>query len=266
VSLDLAKLQGASLKNAALQGASLFGAMLQGADFKGAALQGASLDLAELQGATLQEAQLQGTSFKGADIDHSNFSGAWIWRARGDCTTARISYLKRDKVIYLTNPDDAKDKAGSALPVGIPDFLNAVVAGIPAALGRTEIAARIRQRLAIDSFNDDEILSEAWRRCEAESAKVSQEDFGIQLADVLRGVVCDAKHDAESIAKGFVLNWVSDDPGQRDFSKRLARGMLGEDGKGCAPAKNYDKATREQLRAVAGPPSAPARGSPRDGD
>jgi hypothetical protein len=38
---------------------------------------------------------------------------------------------------------------------------------------------------------------------------------------------------------------------------RLARELLGEDGKACAVAQDYDKRTREHLRAATGPLPTP---------
>jgi hypothetical protein len=86
---------------------------------------------------------------------------------------------------------------------------------------------------------------------------------------VLRSIVCDAKYNVEAIAQGIVRNWVSISrgfPSRRDFSARLARGMLGEDGRACATAREYDKETTESLHFFANLSPAPARGAPWDGD
>jgi hypothetical protein len=41
------------------------------------------------------------------------------------------------------------------------------------------------------------------------------------------------------------------------LTAKLARALLGEDGRPCDPAKNYDDETKTLLREAAGPPPAP---------
>jgi hypothetical protein len=177
--------------------------------------------------------------------------------------TARVSDLNQDKVIFAEGRyDEGRTKTIVATTAGISDFFDAAFAGIPNASIRNQFATQMKNHFAAHSSSNDAALAEAWRQCEAVSAKVSPEDFAVQLAEILRSIVCDSKRDAESIAKGIAATWGRSDPS--DFSRRLARGMLGEDGKECTPAKDYSKKTRERLRAFAGPP--PAQGSPRDGD
>jgi uncharacterized protein YjbI with pentapeptide repeats len=266
-SLDVAQLQGASLNYAQLQGASLFRAQLQGASLDDAQLQGVSLfyaqlqgvslNRAQLQGASLNRAQLQGASFQDADLGYATLERTWIWRARGaTCGSARITNPNNDAVIFVENFDDKKEEVYSASPDQIEKFIAGWVIKIPKKT-QENVRKILRERLTADPAKDDaDALGEAWRRCENESEKMSQEEFdGRHLAE-LRGTVCDARSAGAATAKGIARNWILDLRTRREFNARFARALLGEDGKPCAPAKDYDEDTKTLLREAAGSPPA----------
>jgi uncharacterized protein YjbI with pentapeptide repeats len=274
-SLDGAQLQGASLKYTVLQGASLYRAQLQGADLSGAQLQGASLAYAQLQGAFLNDAQLQGASLDGAQLQGASLfrtqlqgalledaslgdvilSEAWIWRTRGaTCADALIIGPKNDAVIALGG---TLDEPIPATTDQIEKFVTQWVADIPEGPRREGVRKLLHDRLTV--ANDTAALDEAWRRCESESRKISHEEFVDRHVAALRRAVCDAESDGVAIFKGIVRNWFT---GTADrHNAKLAQGLLGEDGKPCAPANDYDEETKRWLRGAAG--SAPAPIAPK---
>jgi hypothetical protein len=97
----------------------------------------------------------------------------------------------------------------------------------------------------------------------SESRKISQEEFDGRHVAVLRGTVCDAESDGAAIAKGVVRNWILKDKERHEFTSKLVHALLGEDGKPCAPAQDYDEYTKTRLRTVAGPPPAAAVPAPK---
>jgi uncharacterized protein YjbI with pentapeptide repeats len=261
-SLDEAKLQGASLRKAQLQGASLDKAKLQGASLAEAELQAASLDDAELQGAVLNRAQLQGVSFKGTRLEGTMLMQAQVWRARDvDCNTARVVNLRTDAVIRERETRDGKTEPIPATAEEIEKFIASSVAGIPGEDAKETTSKRMREALVVPAHDDGKALAEVWRKCEVESQKVSQQDFDNRHVAVLRGVVCDASQHGVAIARGIMRNWVSSSPNRHEFSAKLARALLGEDGTRCAAAQDYDEPTKKRLRAAAGSPPAPASAS-----
>jgi len=81
ISLDYARLVGASLDYARLVGASLEGASLEGASLNRASLVGARLVEASLEGASLNRASLIGASLEGASLIGASLEGASLNRA-----------------------------------------------------------------------------------------------------------------------------------------------------------------------------------------
>ena len=90
--LSFANLQGTKLRRARLQGANLGGAQLQGTKLRRAQLQGANLWRANLQGANLLETNLQGANLleanlQGTDLDQADLTDAVAWLAEVDGNT-----------------------------------------------------------------------------------------------------------------------------------------------------------------------------------
>ncbi|MEA2895665.1 MAG: hypothetical protein QOJ84_1280 [Bradyrhizobium sp.] len=251
-SFNSAELQGASLNVARLQGASLKNARLQGASLNQAELQGVSLDGARLQGASLDHAQLQGASLKNAGLDQAVLVSVRIWGARGvNCVNARVSDPGNDAVIARRPEGDPIP----ATPDEIEKLITEWVAEIPEERGKEDVRKILRERLTV-AKNDTAMLGDVWSHCESESRKVSQEDFDGGHLAVLRRAVCNDRSEGADIGKSIALNWISDNEGRREFSARLARALLGEDGNECAAAKDYHQATKTLLRGAAGPPLA----------
>jgi uncharacterized protein YjbI with pentapeptide repeats len=250
--LASANLQGTFLDRAQLQGASLGFAKLRGASLAEAGLQGASLDHAQLQGASLDGAQLQGASLQDAGLDDAILSGAWIWRAHSaNCAGARITDPKNDEIIAVRG----NSKPILATSDEIEKFITGWVSEIPGQGRKDDVRQTLRERLVTDPAKDDTAaLGEVWRGCESESRKMSQEEFDERHVTVLRETVCDAGSDGAAIGGGVAYNWISNEEDRREFSAKLARALLGEGGKPCAPAMDYSERTKTQLRDAAGPP------------
>jgi uncharacterized protein YjbI with pentapeptide repeats len=261
-SFDYANLRGASFDEARLQGASLQRAHLQGASLNSAELQGASLSNAYLQGASLNSAQLQGASLKDASLSDAILSGAWIWRASdAACANARMTTDPRnDAVVALTT----SFSIGGPTLDQIEKVITEWVSEIPEEPKKEQVREMLRERLTTDSAkNDTAKLREAWDDCARKSRKISQEQFDGRHVMVLRETVCNAGNDGAAIGKGIVRNWISKnnerpefnakDDEKREFTAKLARALLGEDGKPCIPAKAYDQDTKGLLRQAAGP-------------
>jgi uncharacterized protein YjbI with pentapeptide repeats len=252
VIFSFAKLQGASLDGAQIQGGFFHDAKLNGSSLGSARLQGASLDSAELQGAYLDSVRLQGASLNKTSLDDAVLFGAWVWNARyANCENARVTDPKIDAVI------DPRGFGGEESTIGKSDqiekFITTWVAKIPEGSIKENARTNLRERLTATK-DDAAALGEAWRRCESDSHKISQEEFDGRHLAVLRATVCDGGTDGAAIGKGIAHNWISYD--KLEFSGKLARALLGEDGKPCVPAKDYDESTRMQLRQAAGPPPA----------
>jgi uncharacterized protein YjbI with pentapeptide repeats len=281
-SLDDARLQGAALDSAQLQGASLERAQLQGATLRGTQLQGASLERAQLQGASLVDTQLQGSSLdhiqlQGAYLDNAGLQGAilfganlndailsnvWVWLARSaNCDKARIIHPRNDSVgtTWRFGKDDPATRDT------IEQFILESTTGIQDENRKKKVSDILRQRLTVDPAMDDiAALGDFWLGCESKSGNVSWDEFLNRLVAAWREAVCDAKSDGAAIGKGVVKNWISGDRtdrARREFTSSVARALLGEDGKPCAPAKDYDKDTKTLLREAAGPP--PAASAPK---
>jgi uncharacterized protein YjbI with pentapeptide repeats len=256
-----AQLQGAFLEGAQLQSASLTNAKLQGAFLEYAQLQAARLTAAELQGASLSFAQLQGASLDGASLDAAILSGAWIWRASGAiCADARITDLNNDAVIVRRSY--GRSEPIPATRDQIEKFITEWVAQIMPEQLRKEIMAILAMRLTAGK-EETAALGEVWRRCESESLKISQQEFDGRHVTVLRETVCDARSDGATIARGVVRSWIFLNKERIEFRAKLARALLGEDGKPCASAKDYDEHTIDLLREAVGPPPAATAAAPQ---
>jgi hypothetical protein len=219
-------LQGANLSGARLEGTQLAEAELQGADFEGAKLHGASLERAQLQGAKLDQSVLS----------YTRISNASVWRAKNAaCQDARVVQHKPDAIL------------------GTSDFIERSVGEIPDGKRKDEARKRMRAGLVVDPDNDDTAaIEEAWSKCEKASTEPSQRVFDQKFdqnhANFLRKLVCDDVRNGKAIAKGIVLNWISAAPDRRDFSARLARGLLAQDGEECPGANDLDESIKELLR------------------
>jgi hypothetical protein len=142
-----------------------------------------------------------------------------------------------------------------------PDQIEKLITGwtaeIPEGWAKENARKILQERLTVGK-KDTVAIGEAWRRCDSESRKIPQEKFDRRHVDVLRETVCDARSDAAAIGSGVARNWVSRDKEGREFRDKLAHALLGEDGKPCAPAKDYDENTKMLLRKAAGLPGLPS--------
>jgi uncharacterized protein YjbI with pentapeptide repeats len=259
-SLDRAEFQGAHLYGTNLQGAFIDGTQLQGALLQNARLQGASLNKAQLQGALLDGAQLQGASLESAylqgalldraNMDYSVVSGAWIWQASmAACKKARTLKPTYDAVVGSTSVE-GKVVSYPATTQDIAKFIEYSVAGIPDPITRKRITERMLNRL--DSAKIDTAVIDLWRDCENITSGVSQAAFDDGHVALLRKLVCNATFAHASLAYGVARNWIFSHQ-RPEFSTRLARGLLGEDGDNCAATAYFDDWTKGRLRAFAGP-------------
>jgi uncharacterized protein YjbI with pentapeptide repeats len=272
-SLESAHLQGANLVGAHLEGASLVGAHLQGASLSAAQLQGASLAFAQLQGADLDYAQLQGASLVGAHLQGANLDGSfldyalfpsvYVWRAKhARCQESRVSGHKPDAVVAIISVPGRDDESVKATPDEIAKFIERSVAEIPDRESKERARARMRAGLSIGRANDDTAaIEEVWSRCETASEEPSREEFDRKFdqnhTDYLRKLVCEAAGNGKAIANGIIRNWILSTANRPDFSARLARGLLGEDGKECAASKDLEPGDIARLRSFV-PVSQPA--------
>jgi uncharacterized protein YjbI with pentapeptide repeats len=269
--LEGARLQGALFSSVQLQGSILDGAHLEGAWFKNVWLHGASLKSAQLQGAMLDSVQLQGADFMDTVLDHSLLSNVWVWRTVNlNCTKARVTDRKLDDIIetgedlragiFVSPPPTLHAKA---TPAAISNFVERSTAEIPDTSlttnpsSKKEVTARMHRQLDVNPAEDDpQALDNGRNDC---PARTPREQFDEEHAKLLLKFVCDdLKDERKAVVESIVTHWISETEDRRAFSAQLARGLLGEDGKPCAPAKDYDEKTKERLRAAAGPPPATA--------
>jgi uncharacterized protein YjbI with pentapeptide repeats len=247
--LNGAHLQGADLRDAQLQGAELTYSNLQGADLRDAQLQGADLSHAQLQGANLRGAQLQGANLQGGELKFALLSGVFLWGARGaSCSDARIE--------LRPSLSPAGDLI-STTPEAIEAFIEHVVADVGDEQ-KDKVRERLRAGLVAAIQKDDLAAIEAiWRECAANSAKVPQAEYDQKRADFLRGLACDATDNGKEIASGIIRNETVGYLDSRVDSPRLARGLLGLDGKECAATKDLgDLDKKVLLRTLAATPAA----------
>lgn len=242
-----AQLQGAYLEDTRLQGATLNDTQLQGASLKFARLQGAFLQAAQLQDASLSHTSLQGASLYNADMDRSILSFMWIWRAENAaCWKARVFSPLPDAVIDKGEQDD--DEPVPATPEKIAKFIKDSVADIPNAERRENVANTMRTRLVVDSAADDTLaIASRWADCYEKTRKIPEDKFDQEHAASLRDLVCNATSNREEIARGIIRNWISNDDSLRDYSTRLARGLLGRDGRECDATRDFGEKTKIHL-------------------
>jgi hypothetical protein len=119
----------------------------------------------------------------------------------------------------------------------------------------TGLARRRRIPLLWPIANTDTAaIEKVWLECAQMSEKISQAEFDDRHIAFLRDLVCTApRTDRTAIADGVARNWISDSEDRRDFSSRLARGLLEEDGKKCPATKDIREETKELLRTFAPP-------------
>jgi uncharacterized protein YjbI with pentapeptide repeats len=247
--LSGAELQGANLNGVQLQGADLFKTGLQGADLTFAELQGADLGYAQLEGADLSGAQLQGANLRSGELKLALFSNVYLWRTKGaNCLGARTTNPKLDTVIGL------RDKFRQAEPVpatpeAIEDFIERVIADLSEPR-KDEVRNRLRDGLVVDIKKEDlAALETKWRECAANSETVERAEYDRQRADLLRELICNSTTYRKTIDRGIFRT--SDDPDRQEYFTRLARGLLGLDGKECAATRDLSDRAKEFLRGVA---------------
>jgi hypothetical protein len=111
----------------------------------------------------------------------------------------------------------------------------------------------LRAGLVADIKKDDLAAIETiWRECAANSEKVERAEYDRHRADLLRDLVCDSTTYRKEIDAGIFGG--SDAPDRHDFVTRLARGLLGLDGKECAATKDLSDRAKEILRKVVSRP------------
>jgi uncharacterized protein YjbI with pentapeptide repeats len=250
--LESSRLEGVDLRGSLLQGASLIDVQLHGALLVGDLLHGASFIRTGLQGADFSGAQLQGASFDQSVMTLTDLSNAFVWRAKAAaCHDARVSKHRPDAVIHLRRIAGKDDEPVQAVPKEIDQFIEDSTADIPDQATRERINKRMHASLVADSAKDDaEEIAHVWSTCEEAAKGKTQAAFDEERAVLLRDLVCGARDNREAIASGIIRNWISNAPDRRAFSARLARGLLGLDGKACAATKDIDEPTREYLRVA----------------
>ena len=251
------RLWGADLTDAQLQGAELLIAELQGASLRGAQLQGAELLAAKLQGADLSGAQLQGANLGRAELKLALLSDVFLWRAKvGNCSDARMTKPRFDAAIESSSKIGQADEPVAATPEAIAGFIERAVIDISGPR-KEEVRKQLRAGLVADIKKEDLVATETmWRDCAANSEKVEPAEYDRQHADLLRDLFCDTTTNREDTAAGIIRNWGSDDPDRRDFFMRLARGLLGLDGRECAATKDLSDRTKELLRQFVSTPAS----------
>ena len=247
--LHFAQLRAANLSDAQLRAANLSGARLQAANLSSARLAGADLSDAQLQGADLSGAGLQGANLQRSELKLALLSDVNLWRANVDgCSDARITGPK-----FVPVP-----------PETIERFIEDVVANI-SVRRKGEVRERLHDRLAGAVQKDDfTAIETTWRDCAAKAEKLADSDYIKQHTDFLRDLVCDATSNRKEIAEGIIKhrisdaiikNWISGTPDRRNYSYRLARGLLGLWDKECGATKDLSDETKERLHRLASTPT-----------
>jgi hypothetical protein len=163
-----------------------------------------------------------------------------------------------DAAVESSSKIGQADEPVPATPEAIAGFIERAVMDISAPR-KDEVREQLRASLVADIKKEDlAVIETMWRECAANSEKVEQAEYDRQHADLLRGLFCDATTNREDIARGIIRNWGSDNPDRRDFFIRLARGLVGLDGRECAATKDLSDRTKEFLRKLVSTP-APAQ-------
>jgi hypothetical protein len=166
------------------------------------------------------------------------------------------------------NDHSGRENLVPATPDQIEPAITEWITEIPEEPRKEHLRKLLLERLTTDpAKHNTAALGEVWLSCENESRKVSQEEFDFRHVAILREVVCDASSDGAAIGRGVARIWIRRrfrlPPGfvvkdlkdeRREYSAKLARALLGDDGQPCAPAKDYDDDTRTLLREAAGLP------------
>jgi hypothetical protein len=233
-------------------------AELQGANLKGARLQGAQVLAAKLQGADLSGAQLQGVNFSRSELKLALLSDVFLWRAKvGNCSGARTTNQKFDAAVELRPKPSQADEPVPATAEAIAAFIERAIMDLSEPR-KDEVRERLRIGLLAGIKTEDLAAIEmTWRECASNSARAERAEYDRNHADILRDLVCGATTDRKEIAAGIIRNWGSDDPDRRDFFIRLARGLLGLDGRECGATKDLSDRAKEFLRNFVSTP-APA--------
>jgi hypothetical protein len=178
-------------------------------------------------------------------------AGAYLWHAGvANCSNARIINPNFEAVVVRAPGRDSP--TSEAID---EHFVERVVANVGDDV-KDEVRGRLRERLIAPIQKDDLGAMETnWRSCAANSEKVAESEYLQQHAGFLRDLVCNATAARQEIAAGIIENWISDDQDRRDYSSRLARGLLGLDGKECAATKEMSEETKKRLSEFASAPS-----------
>jgi hypothetical protein len=187
-------------------------------------------------------------------------SKASLWRARiTDCTDARVTDPIFDPVIPIFDPASRttdiffirEPNVVPATPANVERFVESVVTLVPDLL-KSDFRNRVRDHLA--ATRNEEDLINTWRNCVANAAKMSQAEYDQKHATMLGNLACNASSsDRKEIASGIIRNWLSEK--RVDFSRTLARVLLGKDGMECAAIDDLDKIAKEQVRNFANAPT-----------
>jgi hypothetical protein len=221
-------------------------------------LQGAQVLAAKLQGADLSGAQLQGVNFSRSELKLALLSDVFLWRAKvGNCSDARTTNQKFDAAVELRPGPGQADEPVPATAEAIAAFIERAITDLSEPR-KDEVRERLRIGLLADIKTEDLAAIEmTWRECASNSARAERAEYDRNHADILRDLVCGATTDRKEIAAGVIRNWGSDDPDRRVFFIRLARGLLGLDGRECGATKDLSDRAKEFLRNFVSTP-APA--------
>jgi uncharacterized protein YjbI with pentapeptide repeats len=243
--LGSAQLQAANLNDAQLRATNLRSAQLQATNLSGARLAGADLSNAQLQGADLSGAGLQGANLQRSKLKLALLSNVNLWRAGVDrCSDARVT--------------DPKFVPPEAIEKSIED----VVANI-SVRRKGDVRERLHDRLGAVQKDDFTAIETIWRDCATEAEKLAESDYIKQHTDFLRDLVCDATSNRKEIAEGIIKHRILDaiiksqtsaTPDRRNYSYRLARGLLGLWGQECGATKDLSDEAKLLLHRLASTP------------
>ena len=191
-------------------------------------------------------------------MELSLLSGVFVWRTKGaNCADAVTTNPRHDPIIetkFVSRAGDA-DEHISATPEAIERFIERALAGLKGQR-KDDARKRLHTGLISDIPKDDlAAIESTWRECAANSAKVERVEYEQRHADVLLLLVCNAAQDRKEIAAGIIRNWIPEYSIGTDYyagvERRLARGLLGLDGKDCPATKDLRDDVKDHLRARA---------------
>jgi len=180
------------------------------------------------------------------------FSDVFLWRTKGaKCLAAHTTNPKLDAVIG-SKAQFRQLEPVPATPEAIAIFIERAIWDISEPR-KDQVRKRLRAGLVADIKKEDLAAIETkWRECAANSEKVERAEYDRQRADLLRDLVCGSATYQKEIAARIFRKW--DAPDRHDFFTRLARGLLGLDGKECAATKDLGDRAIEFLRQVVSRP------------